>query len=179
MRYLLFSECLQNDFVAPLPAGAPLPNELHIGRAESRRLLGDPDGAWAEEGPLARFLQAWQRGAGGAHASVHIRDWHDPDDPATRAHLEHFGRHCVRGTPGAAFVAPLVEAGGIVVDRALGRRLGGRQPRLRQLPGDARRPSRSRRSAALRVSNRAGRECGCAMLQALAALARHAPKPST
>jgi nicotinamidase-related amidase len=122
VRYLLFSECLQNDFVAPMPAGAPLPNELHIGRAESRRLLGDPDGAWAEEGPLARFLAAFRRGAGPSHSSVHIRDWHDPDDAATRAHLEHFGRHCLRGTPGAAFVAPLapvVEAGGIVVDSAV------------------------------------------------------------
>lgn len=122
MRYLLFSECLQNDFVAPLPSGAPLPNELHIGRAESRRLLGDPDGRWAEEGPLARFLQAFRHGAGEAHVSLHIRDWHDPDDPRTRAHLEHFGRHCVRGTPGAAFVAPLaplVEKGGIVVDSAV------------------------------------------------------------
>lgn len=119
MRYLLFTECLQNDFVAPMSAGAPLPNELHIGRAESRRLLGDPDGAWAEEGPLARFLRAFQTGAGPDHTSVHIRDWHDPDDSATRTHLEHFGRHCVRGTDGAKFVlplAPLVETGGLVVD---------------------------------------------------------------
>jgi nicotinamidase-related amidase/aminoglycoside phosphotransferase (APT) family kinase protein len=122
VQYLLFSECLQNDFVAPMPAGAPLPNELHIGRAESRRLLGDPEGPWAEEGPLARFLGAFPAGAGRDHASVHIRDWHDPADPATRAHLEHFGSHCVRGTPGAAFVAPLaplVDAGGIVVDSAV------------------------------------------------------------
>lgn len=119
MRYLLFTECLQNDFVAPMKAGAPLPNELHIGRAESGRLLGDPDGAWAEEGPLARFLGAFRIGAGRDHASVHIRDWHDPEDPATRAHLEQFGSHCVRGTRGAEFVAPLapvVDSGGIVVD---------------------------------------------------------------
>jgi nicotinamidase-related amidase len=122
LRYLLFSECLQNDFVAPMPAGAPLPNELHIGRAESRRLLGDPEGAWAEEGPLARFLSAFRAGAGRDHVSVHIRDWHDPEDPQTRAHLEHFGRHCVRGTSGAEFVAPLapvVSAGGLVVDSAV------------------------------------------------------------
>jgi nicotinamidase-related amidase len=122
VRYLLFSECLQNDFVAPMKAGAPLPNELHIGRAESRRLLGDPDGPWAEEGPLARFLLAFRAGAGPEHASVHIRDWHDPADPATRAHLDHFGSHCLRGTPGADFVAPLAPlAGGqgIVVDSAV------------------------------------------------------------
>jgi nicotinamidase-related amidase len=119
VRYLLFSECLQNDFVAPMNAGAPLPNELHIGRAESRRLLGDPEGAWTEEGPLARFLSAFVTGAGRDHASVHIRDWHDPEDPATRTHLENFGSHCVRGTRGAEFVvplAPILSAGGLVVD---------------------------------------------------------------
>ena len=122
MRYLLFTECLQNDFVAPLAAGAPLPNELHIGRAESRRLLGDPEGPWAEEGPLARFLSALRAGVGAGHASIHIRDWHDPEDAATRAHLEHFGSHCLRRTPGASFVLPLVpvvEEGGIVVDSAV------------------------------------------------------------
>jgi nicotinamidase-related amidase len=121
VRHLLFTQCLQNDFVAPLPAGAPLPNELHIGRAESRRLLGDPEGPWAEEGPLARFLHAFRAGAGESHASIHIRDWHDPQDPATGAHLDHFGSHCVRGTPGAAFVlplAPLAESG-VVVDSAV------------------------------------------------------------
>jgi hypothetical protein len=46
MLSLLFTESLQHDFVGPVPAGAPLPNALHIGRAESRRLLGDPDGPW-------------------------------------------------------------------------------------------------------------------------------------
>jgi len=128
VRYLLFSECLQNDFVAPLNAGALLPNDLHIGRAESRRLLGDPEGAWAEEGPLARFLHAFRTGAGRDHASVHIRDWHDPEDAATRTHLEHFGSHCVRGTKGAEFVAPLapvVAAGGLVVDSAVVSDFGG------------------------------------------------------
>jgi nicotinamidase-related amidase len=122
VRYLLFSECLQNDFVAPIAPGAPLPNELHIGRGESRRLLGDPEGRWAVEGPLARFLRAFQAGVERDHAGIHVRDWHDPDDPLTRAHLEHFGTHCVRGTAGARFVEPLVpvvEAGGIVVDSAV------------------------------------------------------------
>jgi len=107
MRSLLFSECLQNDFVAPLPPGAPLPNTLHIGRAESRRLLGDPESDWEGEGPLARFLTAWARSRPSSHAAIHIRDWHDPEDPATRTHLDHFGRHCVRGSDGARFVAPL------------------------------------------------------------------------
>jgi nicotinamidase-related amidase len=122
VRYLLFTECLQNDFVAPLPADAPLPNELHIGRSESRRLLGDPEGNWKEEGPLARFLRAFRAGAGRGHSGIHVRDWHDPGDPATRAHLDHFGPHCLRGTVGAQFVdplVPLVEAGGTLVDSAV------------------------------------------------------------
>ena len=37
---------------------------------------------------------------------VHIRDWHDPTDPAQREHLAHFGPHCLRGTDGAAFAFP-------------------------------------------------------------------------
>jgi nicotinamidase-related amidase len=121
VRHLLFTECLQNDFVAPLPAGAPLPNALHIGRAESRRLLGDPDGPWDVDGPLARFLAAWRASAGAGHHSIHVRDWHAPADPATRHHLAHFGEHCLRETAGARFVAPLepVAERGLVVDAAI------------------------------------------------------------
>jgi nicotinamidase-related amidase len=122
LRHILFTQCLQNDFVAPLPAGVPLPNELHIGRAESRRLLGDPDGPWAEEGPLARFAAAYGAGAGADHVSVHVRDWHDAQDPATAFHLGQFGAHCLRGTRGAEFVPPvqsLVSGGGLVVDSAV------------------------------------------------------------
>lgn len=121
MTTLLLTECLQHDFVGPLAPEAPLPNALHIGRAESRRLLGDPEAAWQEDGPLARFAAAWRRDATAAHHAVHVRDWHDPEDPATRAHLEYFGAHCLRGTPGAAFVAPLVPLAeaGHVVDSAI------------------------------------------------------------
>lgn len=124
MRYLLLSECLQNDFVGPLPAGAALPNALHVGRAESRRLLGDPQEDWASGGPLARFLLRWAAGAGTEHHAVHVRDWHDPHDPATRPHLEHFGEHCLRGSEGARFVAPLerllgAATGQQVVDSAI------------------------------------------------------------
>lgn len=121
MATLLLTECLQQDFVGPLLPGATLPNALHIGRAESRRLLGDPEGPWQEEGPLARFAAAWRRAATPAHHAVHVRDWHDPGDPATRAHLDHFGEHCLRGSAGAAFVAPIepLAAAGHVVDSAI------------------------------------------------------------
>ncbi len=143
MRYLLLTQCLQNDFVGPLPAGAPLPNALHIGRAESRRLLGEPEGDWPREGPLARFLARWGAGGGPHHHAVHVRDWHDPDDPATRGHLGHFGAHCLRGSDGARFVSPLerlIGQGGRhrVVDSAILSDFVGTdlEAALRALPGD-------------------------------------------
>lgn len=143
MRYLLLTQCLQNDFVGPLPAGAPLPNGLHIGRAESRRLLGEPGGEWASEGPLARFLSRWGAGGGPNHHALHVRDWHDPEDPATRGHLAHFGAHCLRGSQGARFVAPLEQLleqgrGHRVVDSAILSDFVGTdlEAALRTLPGE-------------------------------------------
>jgi len=139
VRTLLFTQCLQHDFVGPLPAGVSLPNTLHIGRAESRRILGDPDGDWTREGPLARFVAAWRRGVTREQNSIHVRDWHDPDDPQTRVHLSHFGAHCLRGTPGAEFVPPLkpLTESGHVVDSAILSDFAGTdlEPRLRGLTG--------------------------------------------
>ena len=37
---ILFTQCLQHDFVAPVGAHEPLPNKLHVGREEATRLLG-------------------------------------------------------------------------------------------------------------------------------------------
>lgn len=100
MQALLITDCLQNDFVGPIARFDGLPNALHIGHDESLRLLG-PDPA---EGPVARVI-AW------AHAQpdsalkvIHVRDWHDPEDPQQRTHLEQFGSHCLCGTTGADFV---------------------------------------------------------------------------
>jgi len=97
-RSLLICECLQNDFIAPIAAGQPLPNKLHIGRDESLRIVGaDP-----AQGPLVRTLTAC---AAAEHVRiVHVRDWHDPDDPRQQAELDFFGPHCIMGTPGAQFV---------------------------------------------------------------------------
>lgn len=97
MPTVLVTQCLQRDFVDPLRPGDPLPNKLHVGADEARRLLGDDPA----HSPLAQLL-AWTRGAPDLHL-VHIRDWHDPSDPAQRAHLDTFGDHCVRDTPGAGF----------------------------------------------------------------------------
>ncbi|MES2639427.1 MAG: isochorismatase family protein [Myxococcota bacterium] len=97
MPTVLITQCLQRDFVDPIRPGEPIPNKLHVGEDEARRLLGDDPA----HSPLAQLL-AWSRSAPGLHL-VHIRDWHDPADPTQRTHLDTFGGHCVRDTPGAGF----------------------------------------------------------------------------
>src|SRR5437870_822616 len=68
---ILITECLQNDFVAPISKHDPLPNLLHVGYEEARRLLGENP----REGPVARAM-AWAAEQEGL-AVIHIRDWHD------------------------------------------------------------------------------------------------------
>lgn len=104
MPTVLITQCLQRDFVEPLESHGALPNALHVGADEARRLLGvEPD-----HGPLAHLMQ-WARdeAAGGRLHIVHVRDWHDADDPRQAEHLERFGRHCVQGTRGAELVLDL------------------------------------------------------------------------
>lgn len=109
MTALLFTQCLQRDFVCHLDPFEPLPNELHIGHAEALRLLGeDPP-----TGPLVSAIAAAR--AQPDLALIHIRDWHDAADADQREHLTHFGDHCLAGTPGAGFVFAEVE-GELVVD---------------------------------------------------------------
>lgn len=49
----LITQCLQHDFVAPVGRYDALPNLLHIGFEEARRLMGEnPD-----EGPVARVMR--------------------------------------------------------------------------------------------------------------------------
>jgi nicotinamidase-related amidase len=98
----LITQCLQNDFVQPIGKNDPLPNLLHVGWEEARRLMGEHPA----EGPVARMM-AW------AHAQpadrlqlIHIRDWHRHDDPEQLEHLKQFGPHCLVDTAGAAFAFP-------------------------------------------------------------------------
>lgn len=100
---VLITECLQRDFVGPVGAHEPLPNKLHIGRDESLRLMGrDP-----HVGPVAQVMD-WARSQSGERLEIlHMRDWHDDGDARQHDHLEMFGEHCVRGTPGAALVLGL------------------------------------------------------------------------
>lgn len=100
---LLLTQCLQVDFVAPVGPGRGLPGPLHVGQREATRLLGPVP----EEGPLARFARWAEAEPASSLSIVHIRDWHDPADPAQAAHLARFQPHCLRGTPGAGLVAGL------------------------------------------------------------------------
>ena len=96
---ILITECLQNDFVKPIQDGESLPNLLHVGRAEARRLLGENP----KDGPVARVMQ-WAYGRPKNElAIIHLRDWHDPTGTFEEAHLAQFGPHCLAETWGAAF----------------------------------------------------------------------------
>lgn len=104
-RAILVTQCLQNDFVQLLSESEALPNELHIGAAESRRLLGEDP----RYGPLGRFLKGCYYTTPEQLAIIHLRDWHRQDDPSQREHLAFFGPHCLVDTPGAQFIPPLDE----------------------------------------------------------------------
>ncbi len=97
-RSLLFCQCLQNDFIAPLREGEAPPNKLHIGWEEATRIVG-PDPA---TGPLVRAVSACAEAEN--VRMVHIRDWHDADDPRQQPELKFFGNHCLVGSPGARFI---------------------------------------------------------------------------
>ena len=105
MATVLITQCLQRDFVDPIGPHDPLPNLLHVGYSEAARLLGPEPAA----GPLAQLIE-WARGLpSDAIDLVHIRDWHDPDDPAQREHLARFGPHCIKDTIGARLVLEMDE----------------------------------------------------------------------
>ena len=101
---ILFTQCLQNDFVMPVGRHAPLPNRLHIGSAESLRLMGENPA----EGPVARIMAWAYRQQKSRLEIIHLMDRHSPDDPLQRHHLSQFGSHCVEATRGAglAFSIP-------------------------------------------------------------------------
>jgi nicotinamidase-related amidase/aminoglycoside phosphotransferase (APT) family kinase protein len=100
MATVLITQCLQRDFVDPIGPHDPLPNLLHVGYGEAARLLGPEPSA----GPMAQLID-WARGLGpDAIDLIHIRDWHDPGDPAQREHLKRFGAHCLQGSAGARLI---------------------------------------------------------------------------
>lgn len=105
---LFITQCLQNDFVAPVGRYDPLPNLLHIGFEESRRLMGDKP----EEGAVARMLAWTYQQPDSLLKMIHIRDWHDPHDHDQAPHLRQFGAHCQKESPGARFAFAIPEGHG-------------------------------------------------------------------
>ncbi len=103
MRTILFTQCLQNDFVRPLAPDEPLPNQLHIGHAEANRLVQ----SGTEYGNLRLFLANYYRKRTSGHHAIHIRDWHDENDPMQKEHFSVFGAHCRKNTGGAEFIEAL------------------------------------------------------------------------
>ncbi len=105
MTTVLITQCLQRDFVDPIGAHDSLPNLLHVGYSEAARLLGPEPSA----GPMAQLID-WARSlAPDVIDFIHIRDWHDANDPAQREHLERFGAHCLQGSSGARLVLGMDE----------------------------------------------------------------------
>lgn len=99
---ILITQCLQNDFVKPLGRYETLPNMLHVGYDEARRLMGEnPD-----EGPVAMMMKWAYQQPVEQLTIIHIRDWHDPDDPFQVEHFRQFGAHCIKNTEGAHFAFP-------------------------------------------------------------------------
>ena len=113
-RNILITQCLQSDFVKPLGSFAPLPNQLHIGVEEARRLMGDD----AVEGPVARMMKWAYEQSEDDLAIIHIRDSHDPDDEAQTDHLRQFGQHCLKGSEGAALAFPVRDGAREAPDRS-------------------------------------------------------------
>lgn len=105
---ILITQCLQHDFVAPVGRYDPLPNLLHIGFEEARRLMGENP----QEGPVARVMRWAYQQTDDELKLVHIRDWHDATDPEQQQHLKQFGTHCVKNTPGAEFAFDVLPASG-------------------------------------------------------------------
>ena len=99
-KSILITQCLQNDFIQLLDKYDPLPNLLHVGYEESRRLLGEA----IENSPLNRVIEWAYHTPEESLEIVHIRDWHNRNDEHQRSHLSQFGEHCIQDSRGADFV---------------------------------------------------------------------------
>ncbi|PJZ51767.1 dual specificity protein phosphatase family protein [Leptospira adleri] len=99
-KAILLTQCLQNDFTSLLEKYDPLPNALHVGYQEAKRLLGE----MIEYGPIHSLIE-WAYSVDPNDLwIVHIRDWHDASDSSQKDHLRQFGSHCIKDTKGAEFV---------------------------------------------------------------------------
>jgi len=102
---ILITQSLQNDFVKPISLYDELPNLLHIGHKEAKRLMGiNP-----QEGPVARTMNWAYQQSPRKLSIIHIRDWHDEKTQGADEHLNQFGAHCIRNTQGAEFAFPIAD----------------------------------------------------------------------
>lgn len=108
VKGILITQCLQNDFVEPIQKYDPLPNLLHVGYGEALRIMGEKP----QEGPVVSFMDWAYSEPEEDLTIIHIRDWHDPEDPSQKEHLVQFGNHCIRGTHGSEFVFQHLSASG-------------------------------------------------------------------
>ena len=96
---ILFTQCLQNDFVKPIGKYDKLPNLLHIGYEESIRLMGvNP-----AEGPITNTMKWAYAQSIDDLEIIHIRSWYKENDPAQEKYFEKMGKHCIAGSEGARF----------------------------------------------------------------------------
>ncbi|TEU13904.1 MAG: hypothetical protein E3J21_17510 [Anaerolineales bacterium] len=123
-RYILITQCLQNDFFLNRECKLRLPDyevkKMLIGKSgpdlegkpdESRVQLGS---GYPAKGPLGLFLEAVigrrRRGKDG-HGTLHvinIRDWHEPSASYDRERRR-YGSHCEKGTWGTDYIEGLGE----------------------------------------------------------------------
>ncbi len=98
-KAILFTQCLQNDYVKPIGKYDSLPNLNHIGYEESKRLMGlNPS-----QGPV-NYMMKWAYDQPDDELEIiHLRDWHDADDSDQKTHLETIGPHCIAGSEGSKF----------------------------------------------------------------------------
>lgn len=115
-RYILLTECLQNDFFLNRECRLYLGDHAALRMLVGRNAKVPPRGGGRlavspktiEQGPLGVFLNAVfdQRRAGHGRGTLHIiniRDWHEPG-AAYDQERRVYGSHCESGTWGAEYI---------------------------------------------------------------------------
>jgi nicotinamidase-related amidase len=101
-RYsVVITDSVTNDFVAPGFEGT----SVHIGAAESRRLIGYGEELGALPLLLSEAMEAQK--AGKKVAVINVRDLHDKTDPRQVPELLRYGDHNLIGTEGAEVINPI------------------------------------------------------------------------
>ena len=79
---ILITQCLQNDFTKLIGKFDPIPNLLHIGYEEERRILSEK----VEDGPVTTVMDWAYHTAPEDLNIIHIRERHNPDDLIQKDH---------------------------------------------------------------------------------------------